>query len=503
MNIDKNAFLMERYEKIEVLELVKRSFVSLPPNIALLVFITIISPLRSENPLVHWTFTILIFLVTIIRHFLSKRILVLYDKSPRVWRRVFFIGNYISGLLWGLFTASTAYYYPLQWPFMFMLVMNCGLLAGATGSMSPNFSLSRNFIFLMLFPIIIWSVYYGTSLGYSASILVLFAGLGFTKVVKGNNVWFWDGINKNEQINEQKEQLKKIIEGVNLDTGTLNNSSKDLSDASSGMLNNTEQMSEKLNWIMTTSESMQDSMDSVATVMNETTGSFNSITDATGQMTLTIKEIAENSGHAHEITARAVTKSVETTERVEHLGKAASEIGTITEAISEISDQTNLLALNATIEAARAGEEGKGFAVVASEIKQLAEQTSNASERIQTQVAGIRKSIESTISEITEISKIVGDVNESVSTIAASVEEQSASTQGISDHLTQLSVGFSEVDKNVTENSEKLHSMTQELSDVRNSSGEINEKNTLVTENSQNLFELATNLRKLVGSIEI
>ena len=77
-------------------------------------------------------------------------------------------------------------------------------------------------------------------------------------------------------------------------------------------------------------------------------------------------------------------------ETILNLSEQTLQIGEIIATVNDIADQSNLLALNAAMEAARAGEAGRGFAVVAGEVRNLAEQSRQAT----AQVSGILSEIQ-------------------------------------------------------------------------------------------------------------
>ena len=120
------------------------------------------------------------------------------------------------------------------------------------------------------------------------------------------------------------------------------------------------------------------------------------------------------------------------------LTRTSSEIRQVIALIESVAAQTRLLALNATIEAARAGEAGKGFAVVASEVKDLADQTAQATERVTAQVEAIRAACDDVTAVIGSVGTTVADMNGLVDGIAAAVDG-SASLGATATDVTGLS----------------------------------------------------------------
>lgn len=152
---------------------------------------------------------------------------------------------------------------------------------------------------------------------------------------------------------------------------------------------------------------------------------------AADEVSNSITDIDERVRQSTAIARTAVEQANETRDQVAELTTAASQIGEVINLVSEIAEQTNLLALNATIEAARAGEAGKGFSVVAGEVKNLANQTAQATSEISSQVESIRRVTGEAANSIHNISERVHEVDETVSAISVSVEQQSKASADI------------------------------------------------------------------------
>jgi methyl-accepting chemotaxis protein len=213
-----------------------------------------------------------------------------------------------------------------------------------------------------------------------------------------------------------------------------------------------------------------------------------SVAAAAEEMSATVREIAKSAAEAARVAGSAVRAADGTNRTVAQLGTSSLEIGKVIKVITSIAQQTNLLALNATIEAARAGSAGKGFAVVATEVKELAKQTSAATEDISRKIEAIQADASGAVGAIQEIAAIIRQINDFQSTIAAAVEEQAATTR--------------EIARNAADASTSSKMISSKIGSVTDASRSTSAGATNTLRSAEDLSGLAVELRRALDRLE-
>jgi methyl-accepting chemotaxis protein len=176
-------------------------------------------------------------------------------------------------------------------------------------------------------------------------------------------------------------------------------------------------------------------------------------------------------------------------ENILALSEQTQQIGEIIATVNDIATQSNMLALNASVEAARAGEHGKGFAVVAGEVRNLAEQSRQATAQVREILMDIQNGINATVMATEEGIKEVdtglelasgaGDAIEGLSTVidesaqaamqmvaggqqqASGVEQIALAMQNINQATQQSLASTHQVEKAAQDLNELARSMSQ------------------------------------------
>ncbi|TKB07976.1 methyl-accepting chemotaxis protein [Desulforhopalus sp. IMCC35007] len=304
-------------------------------------------------------------------------------------------------------------------------------------------------------------------------------------------------------LQNMKDQLRHVVNKISVTADILETKSAEMSESGLSLQRGSGEMNTRSMSVARAAEEMSANMISVAAATEEASTNISLVSEATKAMAETINNIVKNTDNAQRITSSAVKEAASASQKVDELGLAAGKIGRVTETITEISEQTNLLALNATIEAARAGEAGKGFAVVANEIKDLAQQTANATNEIRMQIEGIQTSTTETIGQIGQISSVISEVDETVAIIVDAVAKQSQTTSEIAENISQATLGIQEVTQNVGHSSVVADNVATDINTVSKNSSVVAAESHEMSENAIRLRELAKELRSIINEFTI
>ncbi|MBV7265042.1 methyl-accepting chemotaxis protein [Erythrobacter sp. WH131] len=203
---------------------------------------------------------------------------------------------------------------------------------------------------------------------------------------------------------------------------------------------------------------------------------------ASDEFALSIGEISRQAASSSELARLATDATEEADSTISALSDSAEQVGQIVELIQTIAQRTNLLALNASIEAARGGEAGRGFAVVASEVKELAMQTSRATEQVADQIRAMQDTTGASVSALRSIATQVKELETTAVSIASAVDQQSVAGQDLARSIDLAARGTEKVAAHVDDVRELSLSTGAAASQVLSSANDLDKQATTLNE---------------------
>jgi methyl-accepting chemotaxis protein len=335
-------------------------------------------------------------------------------------------------------------------------------------------------------------------------------------------------------INIEQSKSKSVMAGktVGRILGKINNVAEAMADASrnmniiaaaieemSGTIKGLAQASEKIskgvNEVDGLASQISTSMVVSSESSKEVSASVESVTIAIKEINISLNEINKNCDRSIDITSDASKKASFTNKLINDLESSSKQIEKIINVINDIADQTNMLALNAAIEAAGAGEAGKGFAVVANEVKELAKQTSEATDEISQQIETMQSNMSGVVKAVEDITEVIAEITIITNTIAAAVTQQSSTTGDILNAVVKASGKVNKITKEFEDVAANSKSMAISVSEASKGVNQIarsaQELSLASNEAAKNIDHLSTKVEDVAkaaneiseGSLEI
>lgn len=305
-------------------------------------------------------------------------------------------------------------------------------------------------------------------------------------------------------------ELRRAVESLKQCNTSVMNTSQELSEAASKLVDATNDNSAATEELSATLETTNESIESVRGETEIISAGMNTIVTKVDTSTKAADKLIRIAENISSRIGTAVAQGESTTEQTEKDIQSAIEglhafekVNDMATEIMAIASQTNLLSLNASIEAARAGEAGRGFAVVAGEIGKLADQTQASVVNIQRIVEESNKSIANVDRSFNEVMSymkkdvhgIFTDFNEASDTYQREVADIRSHIMDIREAIAELAQAIDSINTNVGALSESSSYNSQGIS-------HIIDKTENITVVSNNINDYAERCNTLVKDLD-
>ena len=239
-------------------------------------------------------------------------------------------------------------------------------------------------------------------------------------------------------VDNYKDDMKLLMESINLLGKELGNSAKNNYDNGETLEESASTMTSSMNNLAEKANEQAASLEETAAALEEITSITRNNTQNATKMATLGQVVKKSVLTGEELASKTASSMDEINEKVKAINSAIT-------VIDQIAFQTNILSLNAAVEAATAGEAGKGFAVVAQEVRNLANRSAEAAKEIKNLVeeANIKtndgKLISSDMIEgYKELNKNISETINIIEDVSAASKEQMLGIEQINQTVNML-----------------------------------------------------------------